>query len=130
MVLGKIKPETPPAESAEQSSSTTTVPTPLTIQSLKRQADYLYEDAPRDDPEFVKALERFIRGSLIQGTELLQTIKDLKRAKLAETLRVISLCKQVVYLQQLETRQDRRAFKIHVLYSNISNSAGRYSCTC
>ena len=39
--------------------------TPLIIRSLKRQAQYLYKNAPQDDPEFTYTLNRFIRGSLI-----------------------------------------------------------------
>ena len=36
---------------------------------------------------FTTVLGQFIRGSLIQSTELLQTMRDLKRTKLAEEIR-------------------------------------------
>lgn len=90
IVLQKIKPATPPAADTAQSSS---VVTPLTIKNLKRHADYLYENAPANNPEFLNVLDRFIRGAIIQGTELQQAMKDLNRSKLAE-----------------ETRQKRRAY--------------------
>ena len=53
---------------------------------MKRQADYLYENASQDNPTFTTALDRFIRESLIQSTELLQTMRDLKQTKLAEEI--------------------------------------------
>jgi len=40
-----------------------------------------------DNSKFVKVLGIFVQGLLIQGTELLQTMKDLKRTKLAESVR-------------------------------------------
>ena len=77
---------TPPPSLLEESSSQFTITTPLTIRTLKQQADYLYENAPQDDPTFTTTLDKFVRGSLIQGTELLQTMRDLKRTKLAEEI--------------------------------------------
>ena len=84
VVLQKIRPVTPPAPETGLSS---TVATPLTIRNLKRHADYLYQNAPADNPEFSNVLDRFIRGSIIQGTELQQAMKDLNRSKLAEEIR-------------------------------------------
>jgi len=84
VVLEKIKPKTPPMPPTEVPQLETT---PFTIRSLKRQAQYLYKNAPQDDPEFTYALDRFIRGSLTQGTELLQTMKDLGQSQLAEQAR-------------------------------------------
>ena len=45
------------------------------------------ENVPQEDSKFVKTLDKFVRDSLIQGTELLQTMRDLKRTKLAESIR-------------------------------------------
>jgi len=61
--------------------------TPLTIRSLKRQCEFLYENAPQDDPEFTEVLGKFIRGTILQGTELLQCKRDLSRTRLAEKMR-------------------------------------------
>jgi hypothetical protein len=52
--------------------------TPLTIRSLKHQSDFLYENAPQDDPEFTEVLDKSIRGSVLQSTEGLQSMRDLR----------------------------------------------------
>jgi hypothetical protein len=62
--------------------------TPLTIRSLKRQSDFLYENAPQDDPEFTEVLDKYMRGSVLQSTELLQSMRDLSRTRLAEKMRI------------------------------------------
>jgi hypothetical protein len=84
VVLRKIKPTTPPAPETELASTITTL---LTIRNLKRHADYLYQNAPTDNPEFLNNLNRFIRGLITQGMELQQAMKDLNRSKLAEEIR-------------------------------------------
>jgi hypothetical protein len=61
--------------------------TPLTIRSLKRQSEFLYENAPQDDPEFTEVLDKFIRGSVLHSTERLQSMRDLSRTRLAEQMR-------------------------------------------
>jgi len=53
---------------------------------LKQQADYLYENASQDNPMFTTALDQFIHDSIIQDTELLQIMRDLKQIKLAEKI--------------------------------------------
>ena len=65
----------------------------MTIKNLRRHADYLYKNAPADNPKFLNILNYFIRSAIIQGTELQQAIKDLNWSKLVE-----------------ETRQKRRAY--------------------
>ena len=68
VILQKIKPVTPsPPPAAEPAKSETT---PLTIRTLMRHADYLYQNAPQDNPEFLNVLDRFIRGAVVQSTEL------------------------------------------------------------
>lgn len=67
MVLQKIRPVTPPIL---ETGLLLTVATPLTIRNLKRHADYLYQNALADNPEFLNVLNRFIRGLIIQGIEL------------------------------------------------------------
>lgn len=84
-VLQKIKPVTPSPPPTVGSTKSET--TPLTIRTLKRHADYLYQNAPQDNPEFLNILNRFIRGAVVQSTKLQQTIKDLNRTRLAETTR-------------------------------------------
>jgi len=50
MVLQKIKPITPSPPPTPGSSQPTT--TLLTIRTLKQHADYLYQNAPQDNPKF------------------------------------------------------------------------------
>jgi len=61
--------------------------TPLTIRNLKRQSEFLYKNAPQDNPEFTEVLDKFIRGTIQQSTELLQNMRDLNSARLAERMR-------------------------------------------
>jgi hypothetical protein len=61
--------------------------TPMTIRSLKRQSEFLYQNAPQDNPEFTEVLDKFIRGSVLQSTEGLQSMRDLSRTRLAEQMR-------------------------------------------
>ena len=61
--------------------------TPLTIRSLKRQSEFPYETAPQGDPEFTEVLGKYIRDTILQGTELLQCMRDLSRTRLAEKMR-------------------------------------------
>ena len=68
VVLQKIKPVTPSLPPTVGSTKSET--TPLTIRTLKRHADYLYQNAPQDDPEFLNVLNRFIQGAVVQSTEL------------------------------------------------------------
>jgi hypothetical protein len=58
----------------------------MTIRSLKRQSELLYQNAPQDNPEFTEVLDKFIRGSVRQSTELLQNTRDLSRTRLAEQM--------------------------------------------
>jgi hypothetical protein len=60
--------------------------TPMTI-SLKRQSKFLYQNAPRDNSEFTEVLDKFTRGSVPQGTELLRSMRGLSRTRLAEQMR-------------------------------------------
>ena len=50
------------------------------------QTDYLYENASQDNSMFTTVLDQFIHESLIQSTELLQIMRDLKQIKLAEKI--------------------------------------------
>lgn len=61
--------------------------TPLTLRQMNKVADKLETTLHEDqnlDPEFAGDLSRFIRGSLTNVTELIQTKRDLARTKLAE----------------------------------------------
>jgi hypothetical protein len=57
--------------------------TPMTIRSLKRQSEFLYLNAQ----EFTEILDQFVRGSVLQSTEGLQSMRDLSRTRLAEQMR-------------------------------------------
>jgi hypothetical protein len=61
--------------------------TPTTLRQINKVADrlddFLQEDTVLDD-EFKYNLGRFMRGSLIAATELVQTKRDLSRTKAAE----------------------------------------------
>ena len=59
----------------------------MTIRSLKRQSEFLYQNAPQDNPGFTEVLDKFIRGSVLQSTEGLQSMRDLSRTRLAEKMR-------------------------------------------
>jgi hypothetical protein len=47
--------------------------THMTIRSLKRQSEFLYQNTSQDNPEFTEILDKFIRDSVLQSTEGLQT---------------------------------------------------------
>jgi hypothetical protein len=59
----------------------------MTIRSPKRQSEFLYQNAPQDDPEFTEVLGKFICGSVLQSTEGLQSMRDLSRTRPAEQMR-------------------------------------------
>jgi hypothetical protein len=63
------------------------ITTPMTIRSLERQSEFLNQNIPQDNPEFTKVLDKFIRGSVRQSTEGLQSMRGLSRTRLAEQLR-------------------------------------------
>ncbi|OAQ57289.2 DDE superfamily endonuclease [Pochonia chlamydosporia 170] len=61
--------------------------TPLTLRQMNKVADKLEDFLEEDqhlDPEFAHDIGRFIRGSLISATELLQTKRDLGRTQYAQ----------------------------------------------
>ena len=62
--------------------------TPLTIRELTMVANQLIDGVSNSQPEVQDTAKRFIRGALVQGTELLQTRKDLSRTQLAENTRL------------------------------------------
>ena len=51
-------------------------------------ANQLIDGVSNSQPEVQDTAKRFIRGALVQGTELLQTRKDLSRTQLAENTRL------------------------------------------
>ena len=51
-------------------------------------ADQLIDGVSESQPEVQDIAKRFVRGALVQGTELLQTRKDLSRTQLAENTRL------------------------------------------
>jgi hypothetical protein len=59
----------------------------MTVRSLKHQSEFLYQNAPQNNLEFTEALDKFIRGSVLQSTEGLQSMRDLSRTRLAEQMR-------------------------------------------
>jgi hypothetical protein len=81
------EPTTPSRSSTGRHNPDVLKTTPLTIRSLKRQSEFLYENAPQDNPEFTEVLDKFIRGSILQSTELLQSMRDLSRTRLTEKIR-------------------------------------------
>jgi hypothetical protein len=81
------EPTTPSRSSTGRHNPDVLKTTPLTIRSLKCQSEFLYENAPQDDPEFTEVLDKFIRGSVLQSTEGLQSMRDLSRTRLAEKMR-------------------------------------------
>jgi hypothetical protein len=79
------KTPTPPSSSGGPQSSPFN--TPLTLRQMNKVANKLDAVLQEDEdlnPEFANNLSRFIRGSLINVTELIQTKRDLQRTKLAE----------------------------------------------
>ena len=74
-------PSTPTRQRTQQAS----ISTPLTVRSLKRQAEWLQAaDLP---PAFRRKLDAFIEGSLAQAQAGAQAWEDLKHAKAAEIAR-------------------------------------------
>ena len=72
------KTPSPPSSSGGLHSSPFS--TPLTLRKMNKVADKLEDFLEEDqhlDPEFAHDIGRFIRGSLISATELLQTKRDL-----------------------------------------------------
>ncbi|KFG81468.1 transposase [Metarhizium anisopliae] len=64
--------------------------TPYTVRHLKKVAskiDDLQEALGELQPALKTEMDRFIRGALVQSTELRQTMRDLARTKMAEDLR-------------------------------------------
>ena len=49
-------------------------------------ASSLQTQAKDVNPELKRTLDKFVRGALTQGTELLHTMRDLKRTKVAEEI--------------------------------------------
>ncbi|KAK4148489.1 hypothetical protein C8A00DRAFT_19691 [Chaetomidium leptoderma] len=63
--------------------------TPLTLRQINRVAERLEDIMERQDNidlGFADDLQRFIRGSLITATELVQVKRDLQRTKMAEAV--------------------------------------------
>jgi hypothetical protein len=81
------EPTTPSRSSTGRHNSDVLKTTPLTIRSSKCQSEFLYKNAPQDDLEFTEVLDKFICGSVLQSTELLQSVRDLSRTRLAEKVR-------------------------------------------
>ena len=47
----------------------------MIIRSLKRGSEFLYQNAPQDNPEFTEVMDKFIRGSILQSMGLLQSVE-------------------------------------------------------
>jgi hypothetical protein len=79
-------PPPPPAPELQSSPFNT----PITLRQLNKLAYNLQAQAKKEDdnPELKRTLDQFGRGALTQGTELLHTMPDLKRTKLAEEIKV------------------------------------------
>jgi hypothetical protein len=60
--------------------------TPVTLRQLNKLASSLQTQAKDVNPELKRTLDKFVRGALTQGTELLHTMCDLKRTKVAEKI--------------------------------------------
>jgi hypothetical protein len=83
--LHKRQPERTPTPPPQLFSSPFS--TPITIRQINKVADKLENTLQEDntiDPEFAEDISRFIRGSLTNVTELVQTKRDLGRTKYAE----------------------------------------------
>ena len=88
-VLQKRVPQRTPSPSGEQGKDeqdSSPFQTPCTLRQLNKVADVLTEELCDDDFDnrFRYNLSRFIRGSLTQATELVQTRRDLSRTRYAE----------------------------------------------
>jgi hypothetical protein len=79
-----LTPLPPPATELHSSPFST----PVTLRQLNKLASSLQTQVKHEDvnPELKKTLDRFVRGALTQGTELLHTMRDLKRTKVAEEI--------------------------------------------
>ncbi|KJZ75905.1 hypothetical protein HIM_04729 [Hirsutella minnesotensis 3608] len=77
-----LTPPPPPAPELQSSPFNT----PVTLRQLKKIAYDLQTQAKEEDfnPALKRTLDQFVRGALTQGTELLYTMRDLKRTKMAE----------------------------------------------
>ncbi|KZZ96070.1 transposase [Moelleriella libera RCEF 2490] len=78
---------TPSPDNYQHSSSD--FETPTTLRQMNKVADRLDQYLQDDDslePEFAYNIGRFIRGSLINATELIQTKRDLGRTRAAEEI--------------------------------------------
>ena len=81
------KTPSPPSSSGGMRSSPFS--TPLTLRQMNKVADKLEDVLQEDrdlDPEFAHDISRFIRGSLVSATELLQTKRDLGRTQYAQRI--------------------------------------------
>ena len=76
----------PSTEQCRQDQGSSPFQTPHTLRQLNKVADVLTEELCDDDFDhrFRYNLGRFIRGSLTQATELVQTRRDLSRTRYAE----------------------------------------------
>jgi hypothetical protein len=79
-----LTPPPPPATELHSSPFST----PVTLRQLNKLASSLQTQVKHEDvnPELKRTLDRFVRGALTQGTELLHTMRDLKRTKVAEEI--------------------------------------------
>jgi hypothetical protein len=78
---------TPPPPDRPEESFSSPFKTPLTLRQINKVANKLgnvLEENKNLDPDFAHDLGRFIKGSLIAATELVQTKRDLGRTKYAE----------------------------------------------
>ena len=77
----------PPPPSAQELQSSP-FNTPVTLRQLNKLASNLQTQVKKEDvnPELKRTLDQFVRGALTQGTELLHTMRDLKRTKMAEEI--------------------------------------------
>ncbi|KJK73638.1 hypothetical protein H634G_11103 [Metarhizium anisopliae BRIP 53293] len=78
-----------PSPAATEPHGSSDFETPMTLRQINKVADKLDYTLQQDDsidPEFSYNIGRFIRGSLIAATELIQTKRDLGRTKKAELI--------------------------------------------
>jgi hypothetical protein len=78
---------TPPPPDRPEEPYSSPFRTPLTLRQINKVANKLGNVLEEDnnlDPDFAHDLDRFIKGSLIAATELVQTKRDLGRTKYAE----------------------------------------------
>ena len=70
------------------------------MRQLNKLASSLQTQAKNVNPELKRTLDKFVCRALIQGTELLHTMRDLKRTKIAE---------EVTRQQQSQTNQQLKS---------------------